>query len=434
MKIFILLFLFSFTLLANQSNSAKEGLLHEAIIAYKSEKFNRSYELLSNIYLENLLNIQFNFMYGRSAFESGHYEAALAAFERVEMQDPLNVRNKLEIARTYYMLNMYEDSQNSFNDVLKNKDIPEEIKINIENSLARVTRLQQHSFTSTTLAFDILYDSNLNYGSIDDYQYGGNRLAKIDEISDFASQFYIDIVNLTDFGNKHGFSTKQNLSIYKKNYFNEYSYDMLFLSYTMSLIYKETYFSTELLGGMDTIFLSDKQYFNSLYLTPQFSINHTNTLRSIVHLKYQTKFFVQDEQRDLDATKIEFLYGLQKTLSPHSYMLGNILAIKEQKVRGDNIYVNFNEYKINTTYVNQFTSTYSFNFYAEIRNRRYKDYSQGFQSTRDDIGGIANIGATINILPTFQFKLKTTFEYINSNQDRFSYLKQLATVGLVKIF
>ena len=136
----------------------------------------------------------------------------------------------------------------------------------------------------------------------------------------------------------------------------------------------------------------------------------------------------------MDAKKIEFLYGLQKTLSPHSYILGNALAIKEQKVREDNIYVNFNEYKINTTYVNQFSSTYSFNFYAEIRNRKYEDYSQGFQSTRDDIGGMTNIGATINILPTFQFKLKTTFEYVDSNQDRFSYSKQLATIGLVKNF
>ncbi len=434
MKILILLLLFSFALLSNQNSSTKETLLNEAIIAYKAKKFYKSYEILSTIYLENLSSIQFNFMYGRSAFESGNYETALAAFERVEMQDPFNVRNKLEIARTYYMLSMYEDSQNSFNDVLKNKDIPEEIKINIEHSLSRVSKLQQQSFTTVTMAFDILYDSNLNYGSIDDYQYGGNTLSKIDTISDYASQIYIDITNITDFGNKHGFAFKQNLSIYKKNYFNEYSYDMLYLSYNMSLLYRETHFYTELLTGMDTIFLSDNQYFNSLYIMPQLTLNHSSTLKSIAQVKYQMKFFVQDAQHNLDAKKLEFSYGLQKILSPHSYIQGNILAIKEKNIRADNIYVDLSEYKMNMTYVNQFTSKYSLNAYGEVRNRKYQHYSQGFQSIREDMGGIINLSGAINIIPTLQFKVKTTFEYVNSNQDRFSYSKQLATIGLIKIF
>ena len=167
---------------------------------------------------------------------------------------------------------------------------------------------------------------------------------------------------------------------------------------------------------------------------PRFEYTHSPTLRSIAHVKYQHKKFSREAQHNLDARRLEASYGLQDILSPRSFLQGNVFVINENKLRGTDIYVNFNEYKINTTYANQFTSTYSFDAYAELRNRKYKDHSHGFSSVRSDIGGTANLGFTIKLMPTLRFKLGTTYEYIESNQERFSYKKYTASAGIIKTF
>ena len=109
--------------------------------SYKLKDFQSSFELFNSIYFKKLDDINFNFYFGRSAYETGNYEKALAAFERVEIYDGTNIRNKLEMARTYFMLKMYEDSENSYLEVLANPNIPENIRTDIELSLSKVSKV-----------------------------------------------------------------------------------------------------------------------------------------------------------------------------------------------------------------------------------------------------------------------------------------------------
>ncbi|CAI6146612.1 MAG: hypothetical protein SPLUMA1_SPLUMAMAG1_00328 [uncultured Sulfurimonas sp.] len=70
--------------------------------------------MFSTLYFSKLSDAKLNFYLGGSAYETGHYEMALATFERVEILDSGNLRNKLEMARTFFMLKMYEDSESTF--------------------------------------------------------------------------------------------------------------------------------------------------------------------------------------------------------------------------------------------------------------------------------------------------------------------------------
>ncbi|MCF6310247.1 MAG: tetratricopeptide repeat protein [Sulfurimonas sp.] len=437
MKIFIIfLFTISICLQASQVDVEQniETNYTKGMEYYKSNDFKNSYQLFKKIYLKKLSDIKFNFCFGRSAYESGHYETALGAFERVEMQDGSNLRNKLEMARTYYMLKMYEDSQNAYLEVLANPDIPKNIRTNIELALSRVSKVQKRSFTYATVMADVIYDSNVNYGSLGDYEFGGSNFGKIKELDSTALQIYANVTNIYDIGKKNGFAVKNSFSFYLKDY-NEYNaYDIIYLTYNPSLLYKVTKYTMELVLGVDTLELDKKKYLSTASVMPKFEYNHSPTLRSITHFKYQHKKFSREAQQNLDARRLEASYGLQDILTPRSFLQGNIFIINEHKLRGSNIYVNFNEYKINTSYANQFTSTYSFDAYAELRNRKYKDYSSGFSSIRSDFGGTANFGLTMKLMPTLRLKLGTSFEYIESNQERFSYKKYTASAGIIKTF
>ena len=432
MKTFLLSLLLPMFLFASTTDI--DSNYKEALTAYKANDFRTSYTLLKKIYLDKLADVNFNFYLGRSAYETGHYETALAAFERVSMQDSTNIRNKLEMARTYFMLKMYEDSQNLYSDVLSNPNIPSNIRRNIELSLSRVSKVQKKSFTYATIKAEILYDSNINYGNIGSFEFNGSLTSPTERISDTALQLFANVTNVYDIGYKNGFALKNSFSLFSKNYRDNKNFNITYLSYNPSLIYKVTHYTVELIGGINTMQLGGKKYLSSLSIMPRFEYSHTPNVRSIVALKYQHKKFTQTAFTDLDANRVALSYALQDILTPRSYIQGKVYAINEEHVRGSNLYVDFNEAKFNMNYANQFSPRFALDIFAELRDRRYKDFSSGFGSTREDVGGSASIGITVEIIPKLRTRLGGSYEYINSNQDQFTYKKQTLSASIIKTF
>ena len=427
--IFILIFPVYILALDNIKNT------DNGMSAYKNNDFQTAYVLLKKEYLNNLSDIKLNFALGRSAYETGNYETALAAFERVEMLDPSSIRNKLELARTYFMLKMYEDSELAFQEVLDNPSIPANLRTNIELYFSKVKKVQQKSFTYATVNLDWVYDSNVNYGTLDDnYSIDTGSLSGIDEESDTAIQAFTNIINVYDIGNKNGYAIKNKLTLFSKDYKKLNDYDVQYIGYTPSLLYKETKYLAELGLDLAMLRIANKQYLRTFSLIPKIEYSHSNTLKSISSLKVQKKDFKQDIHQDLNAKHYEGAYALQKILSPRSYVQGNIIGIKETKEQGERVDVDYNEYKININYAKQFNPIYGTELYAEYRKRYYQDYSSIFASQRTDEG--RTIAGTIkaNIMKDLNVHIKGSYSRVDSNQDRFSYEKRTLTIGLNKTF
>jgi len=435
MRFFVILtLLFSAYVFANETPTV-EFQYAKAIKYYKEKDFQSSYELLSKLYLTKLSDAKLNFYLGRSAFETGHYEIALAAFERVEMLDSGNLRNKLEMARTYYMLKMYEDSELKFKEILQNPNIPQNVRTNIELYLSKVTKVQEKSFTYFSADIDLLYDSNVNYGSLDSmYNIGIGTIPAEPVQSDMAMQLYGDVVNLYDIGDKNSFVIKNKLKAYLKYYTDLSDYNIQYISYTPSLLYRDTRYLAEFVLGYDILNLGSTDYLHTISIIPRFEYSHTKTLRSIFHLKYQTKNFRQASEADLDSRHYELAYSLQTILSPRSYVQGNIILMQEKKVQGTRDDVDYSEYRLSVTYANQFTSAFGGEFFGEYRGRAYDDYSTLFASTRKDDGIM--IAATINykIYDSLLAHFKTDYNRVDSNQARYAYDKYTVTLGINKTF
>lgn len=436
MKIFVfLVVLLPIYMFANLIENSVDTQYANAIKLYKSKDYKASYEILSKIYLSRLSDAKLSFYLGHSAYETGHYEIALAAFERVEMLEPSNLRNKLEKARTFFMLNMYEEAQNTFEEVLDNPMIPKNVRSNIELYLAKITGAQKKSFTYATINVDWLYDSNVNYGSLDDkYNIGTTSYPTAAEKSDRAWQTSIDLVNIYDIGAANGFVIKNRVFAYLKDYSKEHDYDIGYLTYMPSLMYKESVYTAELVVGLDALTLGKELYLKTIYYMPKFEYAHTNTLRSIVHFKYQRKYFQQKSLYDLNANHYELSYGLQSILTPRSYIQANIVGLLEKKHQGKRIDVDYKEYKLNAVYANQFTSIYSAELYGEIKQRKYDDFSNLFDSTRDDVSKTISVGLSARIFQSLRLNAKALYNRVDSNQNVFSYEKQVLSLGLTKTF
>ena len=403
--------------------------------AYKAKNFKLSYEILSKLYLTKLSDSKLNFYLGRSAYETGHYEVALAAFERVEMLDSSNLRNKLEMARTYYMLKMYKESENTFRSVLDNPNIPQNVRTNIELYLSKITKVQKKSFTYATLNIDWVYDSNVNYGSLDStYNVNIGKLPSEPEKSDRALQLYADVVNMYDIGKSGAYAIKNRVKFFLKDYSYLDAYDTKYFAYTPSILYKDTKYLTEFVIGFDVLLLGDGEYLRSVAFTPRYEYSHTNTLRSMVSLKYQIKYFSRKVQSDLNSKHYEFGYSLQDILSPRSYVQLGLTTLKERKMKGSRIDVDYEEYRVDIAYANQFTNVYAIDLLGEYRRRNYDDFSTLFDSKRHDDGGTLSASLNAKILKTLRFHLKGMITRVESNQERFSYQKYTVILGIDKSF
>ena len=406
-----------------------------AVKLYKSKNYKQSYEILSKLYLTKLSDAKLNFYLGRSAYETGHYEIALGAFERVEMLNPENLRNKLEMGRTYYMLRMYEEAEVSFKSVLNNPSIPKNVRTNIEMFLAKISKAQQKSFTHATVRVDLLYDSNINYASLNDtYEIGDVTLPTSDEKSDHATQIYTEIVNIYDIGEKNSFAIKNSLSVFLKDYAKENDYDLQYVGYVPSLLYHGNAYTVELSLGLDLMTLANSDYLQSYFFIPKYEYRHTTSLKSIVYFKYQKKQFQQDTDYGLNANHYELYYALQKIINPHSYMQTAISGTKEQKTQGKRIDVDYEEYKLSMIYANQLNSRYGVELYAEAKNRSYSDASDIFNKKREDNSATVGANLNIKILPTLTFNVKASYNRLESNVDLYSYKKYVISSGMTKKF
>jgi len=440
MKKFFLVFLvffFPLYLLGAEVNASisLDEQYKDGFSAYKSKNFKKSYDIFSKLYLTKLSDAKLNFYFGRSAYETGHYEIALAAFERVEMLDSGNLRNKLEMARTYFMLKMYEDSRLAFEDVLKNPNIPQNIRTNLELYLSRVKSVQQKSFTYAIINIDWMYDSNVNYGSLESqYNISIGTLPSAPEQADRALQVYADVVNVYDLGQKGGFALKNRAKLFLKDYKKLNAYDVQYIAYEPSLLYKESRYLGEFMIGLDLLTLGKKEYLKTVSFSPKFEYSHTNTLRSLTYIKYQKKYFTQQIDYDLNSDHYELAYGLQDILSPRSYVQMNLVGIREKKVRGKRIDVDYDEYRINLSYANQFNAVYGGDIFAQYRKRDYEDRSALFGSIRSDDGYRVAVGVNARVIKTLRLHLKGTYDRVESNQERFAYQKYTVLIGINKTF
>lgn len=106
-------------------------------------------------------DLETNFALGRAAFEAGDYETAVMAFERILMARPGLRRVKLELARSYFRLGLFDVARRYFDDVLAT-EVPENVRENIEVYLQEIDRLSGKQVLSGMLSLGCGWDSNVH--------------------------------------------------------------------------------------------------------------------------------------------------------------------------------------------------------------------------------------------------------------------------------
>lgn len=140
----------------------------KALDIFQKGNYRLSYDEFYKLFLLKMDDIKYNFYLGRSAFELKHYAEAQAIFERVLLYQPDSTRTKLELARTYYLLNMNKDSIDLFTEIKNEKNLPTEVKDKIDYFLKlNESKIKKH-FLSGSFILGASFDDNINNDSFND--------------------------------------------------------------------------------------------------------------------------------------------------------------------------------------------------------------------------------------------------------------------------
>lgn len=161
-KALLLVVLFS----ASQSCIAENGfpLLEKQI---KGKLYKQAYQQALKLRSDNEGDPRFDYLYGLSASQTGHYNEAVFALDRVTVSTPNVIRPRLELARAYLHLNNKSAAIKEFKDVLSLSP-PSVVSQKVHAYLVELEKKQdkvtQRSITKRIASFSIGYDDNINFG------------------------------------------------------------------------------------------------------------------------------------------------------------------------------------------------------------------------------------------------------------------------------
>ena len=137
----------------------------------KQQKYQQAYQQATKLRAQNEGDPRFDYLYGFSALQSGHYSEAVFALDRVTVATPNVIRPRLELARAYLKLNNKNAALKEFNDVL-NLSPPPQVRQNVQSFISTLNNNQLISVKQSVIkklaTFALGYDDNINFGYQDD--------------------------------------------------------------------------------------------------------------------------------------------------------------------------------------------------------------------------------------------------------------------------
>jgi tetratricopeptide (TPR) repeat protein len=152
---------------ANTSNTATESKTSKQLdaleVLIKRRQYKQAFLLASRLVEELEGDAYFDFQYGMAAIETGHYDDALFAFERLVLIYPNQARYRLELARTHFYLRNLIRAEIEFKKILK-QNPPSAVKYNVQLFLDSIVDLNRMVEPRLLFTIDMAagFDSNIN--------------------------------------------------------------------------------------------------------------------------------------------------------------------------------------------------------------------------------------------------------------------------------
>ena len=410
----------------------------KALYLYRQKKYALSYEAFSKLSNTIIDPVKVDFYLGRSAYEIGNYDAALAAYERVTINDPKNLRVRLEIAQTYIKMKMYKAAKKEFLAVLK-KDIPKNVRKNIQLNIDMIDQKIKKHFVNVVAILGVGYDSNINNGT-DPGDYSIyipqlNSVTSITATDKTAAMTYESglIVNHT-YKKSQSFIVENSFMFYLLHYPKYKTKDLQLISLNVAPAYIKGSNKFALGFYADKIWYGYYSLMSDYALKPKYMRIISKEMLYTLEAKIGYKYFSKSVDKQKDAKVYELSNTLNMKTKKYGSLKANLILGEENRVRGTRTDVTKDYYSITLSdsypINKKFMLSGSINSYFTGYN--YKDVN--FLNKRKDEKHTASLGVTN--LYSKKLTLSINAQYINqiSNEKPFDYTKYIIKSSLVYVF
>lgn len=238
---FVAFFLLLYSHIATAIAIASPADFEQAKTLFLKGAFLEARKFLEKAFRDDPANPDINFYLGRSAFETGDYETALMAYDRVLIFNPDAARIKLEIARCHLRLGAKEIAKQYFREVLATNP-PEPVWRNIEKYLAAMEEKEKRHLLTGTLTAGISWDDNVYQSPVYDTILGieltgPTARPKSDQIFETTA-----ILNHAYFFEDERFSWKTTFTNYNALYESNQDLDVYYFGLNSGPVWKTTKF------------------------------------------------------------------------------------------------------------------------------------------------------------------------------------------------
>ncbi len=214
---------------------------------------------------------RFDYLYGLAALQTGHYNEAVFALERVTATEPAVIRPRLELARAYLKLNNNKAAIREFKRVLS-LNPPDVVRQNVNHYL---TSLQTDSWENrravinSLLSLSFGFDDNINFGFDDDEivlpVFGNIRLNadSVKQDSGFAEARYQLNYRKAD---SHHFNRFSSAAITHRDYFDNGDFNLTDLDIRTGFTFNKNKYQYQMVLRDRPVLLGGEFYTNTIGL------------------------------------------------------------------------------------------------------------------------------------------------------------------------
>lgn len=434
-KIFFTVF-FTSLLFAQENisgNPTLNNIIQTAMLNYKNSNYLTAIEEL--LKLKDVVNTpEIDYYLGRCYYEIGQYEQALAAYERVLINEPNNQRVILEVGETYFMLRMYKEAKEQFELVLSDFSIPETVRNNIMLKIKEIESNTKKSFFNLTMLIGYGFEDNINdTTNISSYNiyiptYDINSNITTDEKTD--STFLEKALLLS-----HLYKQQDNLAyrtyttIYSQKYTEDSSKDLTVISIGTTPIYTKDKTNYMLDIGYDYIWYDDSKYLQNYYLTPKLSYLIDQNMMYDIYFKLLKKDFYKSND-DKDSHTYEVSNKLTFKHNKYGIFGFELLGGMEERrldIRTD-VSKEYLTFKVHNSY--KIYQNLTINNIISYTDTKYKFDDVNFLTKRKDKAYNLNTNLGYNLSDNTIISLSYNYTNQNSNHEPFNYDKQVVKTSL----
>lgn len=395
----------------------------EAMTEYNAKEYAKAYSEFKKLFFDNMADPKVNFYLGRSAYESGNYNDALAAYERVLITQPEHMKARVELARTYFVMRMYEQAEIEFTTVLLHP-IPEGVRKTINEYIKKIEDAREKHMLNAMFTLIAQDDSNIN---------NGNNYSDVftnPPVSDRSLSAYLALIHTYKLAERDTFwITKANVYTQKYGDYNDYDVTYPFVETGWQMKKKDYAFS--ILGGVEALEFGGESRYSGKSIAAQYDKQLAKTELLSSKLKITDKEYVKitDDGRDSRTIELDVKWQQIRPDGNIYSLFGNYAMEREKEdIRpGNDVDVDYT--KLGGGYYTKISAQNALSLNYNLKLRKHVDENPFLGSARSDISHTVSASLITTIDKRSYLSFFANYTDNKSNQDLFSYSKTVAGVS-----